>query len=232
MPTTTYQQRRTRIETYFDDTAVEAWKRLTSTEPVSGVRATVRAGRDRMRALLLSTLPDDLAGRRVLDAGCGTGAFAVEAARRGADVVAIDIAGNLVDMARERAPTGLAGRIDFRVGDMLETAREGFDHVVAMDSLIHYPAPDMVAMIEALTRTTTRTVAFTFPPRTPLLAVMHFSGRFFPRADRAPAIEPISEAALTRHLAASDALSPWHQVRTERVVSGFYLSQMMELQRQ
>jgi magnesium-protoporphyrin O-methyltransferase len=41
----------------------------------------VRAGRDEMRNLLLSWLPDDLSGKRLLDAGCGTGAFAVEAAR-------------------------------------------------------------------------------------------------------------------------------------------------------
>jgi magnesium-protoporphyrin O-methyltransferase len=53
----TYQQRRGQIETYFDRTAVQAWAQLTSDAPVSGVRATVRAGRDRMRATLLSWLP-------------------------------------------------------------------------------------------------------------------------------------------------------------------------------
>ncbi len=52
----------------------------------------------------------------MLDAGCGTGALAVEAARRGAEVVAIDLSATLVDLARERLPAGL--RVDFRVGDM------------------------------------------------------------------------------------------------------------------
>ena len=77
------QQRRGQIETYFERTAVQAWARLTSDAPVSGVRAKVRAGRDEMRSTLLGWLPADLTGRRLLDAGCGTGALAVEAARRG-----------------------------------------------------------------------------------------------------------------------------------------------------
>ena len=87
MQTETYLARRGQLETYFDRTAANAWKRLTSDAPVSGIRATVRAGRDRMRATLLAWLPDDLRGARVLDAGCGTGALAVEAARRGAELV-------------------------------------------------------------------------------------------------------------------------------------------------
>ena len=88
---TQYAATRDRVEHYFDRTATKVWERLTSDAPVSGVRATVRAGRDRMRALMLAQLPDDLRGARILDAGCGTGAMAVELAQRGADVVAVDI---------------------------------------------------------------------------------------------------------------------------------------------
>ena len=89
MNTTAYEQRRSQIEHYFDRTAADAWARLTSNEPVGRIRATVRAGRDTMRETLLSWLPQDLRGLRVLDAGCGTGALAVEAAKRGADVTAV-----------------------------------------------------------------------------------------------------------------------------------------------
>ena len=92
MPTATYQARRGELHEYFDRTAIRAWERLTSDAPVSGIRATVRAGRDAMRATLLSWLPADLSGKRLLDAGCGTGALAVEAAKRGAEVLAVDIA--------------------------------------------------------------------------------------------------------------------------------------------
>jgi magnesium-protoporphyrin O-methyltransferase len=63
MVTATYTKRRGELETYFDRTAVDAWAKLTSDAPVSGIRATVRAGRDAMRARLLSWLPEDLTGR-------------------------------------------------------------------------------------------------------------------------------------------------------------------------
>lgn len=108
-----YLKQRDRIEHYFDRTAADTWARLTSTAPVSGIRATVRAGRDRMRATLLSWMPEDLSGLRLLDAGCGTGALSIEAAHRGADVVAIDLSPTLVGLARERAPENLGrGRIE------------------------------------------------------------------------------------------------------------------------
>ena len=68
MPTATYATRRGELLQYFDRTAVDAWKRLTSTEPVGGIRATVRAGRNEMRDTLISWLPEDLRGARVLDA--------------------------------------------------------------------------------------------------------------------------------------------------------------------
>ena len=90
-----YLERRGQIEAYFDRTAAQAWERLTSDAPVGRIRATVRAGRDQMRSTLLSWLPTDMSGQRLLDAGCGTGALAAEAASRGAHVVAIDLSPTL-----------------------------------------------------------------------------------------------------------------------------------------
>ena len=230
--TLTYRERRGQLETYFDRTAVEAWTRLTSDAPVGSVRATVRAGRARMRNTILSWLPSDLRGARLLDAGCGTGALAVEAARRGASVVAIDLSSKLVGLAQERLPGDLGpGRINFRVGDMLDPQLGQFDHVVGMDSLIHYDAPDMVRMIEGLTARATISVVTTFAPRTPMLTVMHAVGRLFPRGDRAPAIAPISEATLRRRIAAEAKLSAWRPGRTDRVAGGFYISQAFEMVR-
>jgi magnesium-protoporphyrin O-methyltransferase len=225
MTSATYASYRRRLETYFDRTAARAWEQLTSDAPVSGIRATVRAGRDRMRGTLLTWLPADMTGLRLLDAGCGTGALAVEAAMRGAEVVAIDVAGNLVDVARRRAPAGLA--IDWRVGDMLDPALGRFDHVVAMDSLIHYPAFDIVAVLRALAERTERSLLFTFAPRTPALAAMHGVGKLFPRADRAPAIEPVAERLL-RTLIAS-AMPHATIGRDARVGGGFYISHAMEV---
>ncbi len=232
MPTATYQARREQLEDYFDRTAVEAWKRLTSDAPVGRIRATVRAGRDQMRQILLGWLPMDLHGARLLDAGCGTGALAVEAARRGAEVVAIDISPTLIALANERAPTELgAGRVEFRVGDMLDPSLGRFDHVVAMDSLIHYRGPDIVRVLAGLAGQTRGSVAFTFAPRTAALTAMHAVGRLFPRGNRAPSIEPISASRLESLMSVEPALSAWATGRTERVACGFYTSQAMELVR-
>ncbi len=221
----TYLTRRGQLEEYFDRTASQTWARLTSDAPVSGIRATVRAGRDRMRATLLSWLPEDLTGRRLLDAGCGTGALAVEAAKRGADVTAIDLAASLVDVARERTPPGL--QIDYRSGDMLDPSMGIFDYVVGMDSLIHYDAPDMARTVAGLAGMATRSVLFTFAPRTALLTVMWTMGRLLPRADRAPAIEPIGPKDIQRRL--KTELPTWTIGRTQRIASGFYTSQALEL---
>ena len=230
--TSTYTVRRGEIEHYFDRTAAQAWARLTSTAPVGRIRATVRAGRDRMRSTLLSWLPADLHGVRILDAGCGTGAFAVEAARRGAEVVAIDLSPTLVDLARERLPRELGdGSIDLRVGDMLDATLGSFDHVVAMDSLIHYRADDVLRALGSVAQRTRGSIAFTFAPRTPLLAAMHTVGRAFPRADRAPSIEPVAPQRLHGGVAGDPQFAAWSAGRTERVSSGFYISQGLELVR-
>lgn len=227
-----YLERREQLETYFDRTAVEAWSRLTSDAPVGRIRATVRAGRDQMRNTLLSWLPDDLTGRRILDAGCGTGALSVEAARRGADVLAVDLSPKLVALAQSRvADEKLKGQITFKAGDMLHARHGDFDHIVAMDSLIHYDAKDAVHVLGGLIARTSQTVLFTFAPRTPLLAAMHTVGRLFPRSDRSPALEPLAESTLRYLLAAEPQFANGHIGRTERVSRGFYKSQAMELQR-
>ena len=232
MAHTTYLERRDQIETYFDRTAAQAWERLTSNAPVGRIRATVRAGRDQMRGTLLSWLPQDMRGLRLLDAGCGTGALAMEAAARGAEVVAIDLSPTLVQLARERHQSlpvqGRGGSIHFTSGDMLDESLGHFDHVVAMDSLIHYDTPDIVAALERLSLRTRGSLLFTFAPRTPLLAAMHSVGRLFPRTDRSPALTPVAQPKLRQGLAGSIGVGGWREGRSLRVASGFYTSQAWE----
>lgn len=232
MAETNYLERRHQIETYFDRTAAQAWERLTSNAPVGRIRATVRAGRDEMRSTLLDWLPADMRGLRLLDAGCGTGALALEAMQRGAEVVAIDLSPTLVQLARERAaglpPGGQGGSVSFRSGDMLDDALGHFDHVVAMDSLIHYDTPDIVSALQRLSRRTRSSMLFTFAPRTPLLASMHSVGRLFPRSDRSPALTPVSQSVLRLGLLRGIGSDGWGEGRCRRVASGFYTSQAWE----
>ena len=187
MPSASYQTRRDEIETYFDRTASAAWAALTSDAPVSRIRRTVRRGRDAMRATLLSWLPEDLRGCTLLDAGCGTGTLAIEAAQRGAEVVAVDLSPTLVGLARDRLhDSGENLDVTFLVGDMRDMDLGCFDYAVAMDSLIHYDVADGVQTLKSMAEQINRRMVFTFAPKTPLLALMHATGRLFPRSDRAP----------------------------------------------
>ena len=230
MSVATYLERRGELQTYFDRTAVDAWARLTSDAPVGRIRATVRAGRDEMRHTLLSWLPSNMSGARLLDAGCGTGALSIEAARRGARVVAVDLSPTLVSVARERIPADLdSSALEFRSGDMLDPKLGQFDFVVAMDSLIHYRPADTCGIMAGLAARTNVALLVTFAPRTPALAVMHAVGRLFPRGDRAPAIEPVAEQKLRRLLLSEENLERWELGRSRRVTSGFYKSHALEM---
>ncbi len=227
-----YLEKRSQLQQYFDRTALDAWAKLTSTAPVSGIRKTVRAGRDEMRNVLLGYLPNDLHGQRVLDAGCGTGALAVELAKRGAQVMATDISPTLIDLARERLPTDLGqGSIEFFAGDMLDPALGDFDHVVCMDSMIHYHRHDITKALAGLAQRTRQRIAFTFAPKNPFLSTMIAVGRLFPRGDRAPFIEPVAEQTLARLITRESDLSNWKIDATQKIARGFYISQAMVLSR-
>ena len=192
----------------------------------------MRRGRDAMRDTLLNWLPADLTGSTLIDAGCGTGTLAIEAAQRGAEVVAVDLSPTLVNLARERLrELNQTLDVPFLVGDMRDMDLGSFDYAVAMDSLIHYDVADGVQTLEAMAQQIHRKMVFTFAPKTPLLALMHATGRLFPRADRAPSIEPVSPERLSRRLNEAGLTQEWLVGRSHRVDVGFYKSHAMELTR-
>jgi magnesium-protoporphyrin O-methyltransferase len=60
---------------------------------------------------------------------------------------------------------------------------------------------------------------------------MHTLGRALPRGQRAPAIEPVAEQRLRQLLAAHPRLCDFEVGRSERIDSGFYISNAVELRR-
>jgi magnesium-protoporphyrin O-methyltransferase len=218
---TDYATTRARVEDYFDRSATKVWERLTSEAPVSRIRQTVREGRDRMRNIMLSRLPADLHGARVLDAGCGTGAMTEALAQRGAQVVAADISPQLITIAENRLPSALRPHVTFHAGDMTDDRLGQFDFVMAMDSLIYYRAPDIGQILGRLGRRTDNAIIFTVAPRTPFLMAFWGMGQLFPRADRSPTMIPHDLPDLNRH--AADRLT-----RVDRVSRGFYISDCLE----
>jgi len=219
----TYDATRDRVEHYFDRTATKVWERLTTDAPVSRIRETVRKGRDQMRDKLLSSLPADLNGVRVLDAGCGAGQMTHELAIRGAEVVAVDISPSLVKIAQDRLPNTLQGQVIFTSGDMLSADLGSFDHVIAMDSLIYYTEADIRSALDNLGARTSGSVAFTVAPRTPLLMGMWYAGKVFPKSDRSPTMIPHGPSRLSKTVSDIGQLND-----LGRVNSGFYISQALE----
>lgn len=216
-----YSATRDRVEDYFDRSATTVWERLTSDAPVSRIRQTVREGRDRMRAIMLSRLPGDLRGCRVLDAGCGTGLMTAELAARGADVVAVDISPQLIAIAEARLTEDLKPRVTFAAGDMTCASHGRFDFVMAMDSLIYYRTGDIADALAKVGARTADRVVFTVAPRTPFLMTFFTLGKAFPRADRSPTMIPQD----WRHLTAQTG---GKVSRVERVSRGFYISECLE----
>ncbi|MDQ3849640.1 MAG: TIGR04290 family methyltransferase [Actinomycetota bacterium] len=89
-------------------------------------------------------LPDDLAGARALDVGCNAGFYSFELARRGADVVAIDVDEHYLRQARWAADElGLAERVDLRQMGVYDLAglEESFDVVLFLGVLYHLRHP-------------------------------------------------------------------------------------------
>lgn len=231
MSEVSFETRKGELKTYFDRTAKDKWVALTSNSPVSRIRETVRAGREETRNTLLGWLPDDLRGARLLDAGCGTGMLSIEAAKRGAKVVAIDISPQLVSEAALRIPADVPdGAIEFMSGDMADPELGSFDYVIAMDSFIHYPLPSIIKLIEGFAPRTREGMLFTFAPKTTALMAMKAAGKLFPRNDRSPAIEPVSQKALFAGI--ENSLAPHFGFKINRshfVSTAFYKSQSVEL---
>jgi magnesium-protoporphyrin O-methyltransferase len=217
-----WDAKRSKLETYFDRTALDAWAAMTSDAPVSKIRATVRAGRQEMRDTLLSWLPQDLSGRRILDAGCGTGMLAIEVARRGGDVVGIDVSPQLIEIGKERLPEDVKGKIS-----LLDAGFGDFDHIVSMDVLIHYESDQIAAATAKLAERTRHSMLFTFAPGTPLLRTARAIGQFFPKSDRSPSIIPVAHDLLKARL--SRSVPQAKLGRDQRISRGFYTSHAQEV---
>ena len=86
-------------------------------------------------------------GKRILDVGCGGGILADSMARRGADVLGIDLATKALKVAQLHAIEAATPRVEYRevaVESLAADAPESFDVVTCMEMLEHVPDPGSV----------------------------------------------------------------------------------------
>jgi ubiquinone/menaquinone biosynthesis C-methylase UbiE len=87
-----------------------------------------------------------IAGKRVLDLGCGTGLAAITFAKRGAVVIAVDGSRSKLEQARERAEAEEA-KVEFREGDLADLAFLRADSIDAVFSAHALAEVDDIARV-------------------------------------------------------------------------------------
>ena len=86
--------------------------------------------------------------KSVLDAGCGTGRVGRELARRGLDVVGVDIDAEMLDTARRKAPD-----VDWRLADLATVdLAKVFDVIVMAGNVMIFLTPGTEADVVANTQ--------------------------------------------------------------------------------
>lgn len=88
---------------------------------------------------LIDALLDESGGRRILDAGCGTGRVAIELSRRGYPVLGVDADERMLATARTKAPEIRWLTAD--LGELEEVTGETFDVVVLAGNVMIFLEP-------------------------------------------------------------------------------------------
>src|SRR5947199_9521315 len=125
-------------------------------------------------------------GLDVLDLGCGDGTTAVPAAKRGANVLGVDIASNLVEAGNARAQSLGLANCRFQEGDasdLQELEDDSFDLVVSIFGAMFAPKPFEVAKeMVRVTRPGGRIVMGNWIPNDPTLVaqILKISSAYSP----------------------------------------------------
>jgi SAM-dependent methyltransferase len=125
-------------------------------------------------------------GLKVLDLGCGDGTTALPSARLGADVLGVDIAGNLVEAGNRRAREEGLTNCRFQEGDatnLAGLADRSFDLVVSIFGAMFAPTPfDVAKAMVRVTRPGGRIVMGNWIPGDPTLVaqILKISASYTP----------------------------------------------------
>ncbi|CAJ62283.1 MULTISPECIES: class I SAM-dependent methyltransferase [Frankia] len=190
--------------------------------------------------LLLRQLPQP--GRRVLDVGCGAGAFAARLAQRSEQVDAVDRSAEMIEQARRGTPRN----VHCVLADVLADPLPGkdYDAIFSISALHHMPLPEALGVLAAALRPGGVLAAVVLPRRDlrhelpveivaalghRLLGVVFFANRLLGRGssfakDPAHASMPVvMNPPLTTREAARQAAAVLPGVRVRRLLFWRYL---------
>ena len=155
-PSATAEQTRRWAEEaqFFDRLAGERSDESLRVDPLAIARYSRRHLRKRFHMEYRFSIPAPLAGKRVLDIGCGDGLNSVILAKLGAHVTGLDISEKAIEVARRRAEINeVAERVSF-ICSPLEVAgleADSFD-VIWGDAILHHVLADLETVIQHLVR--------------------------------------------------------------------------------
>ncbi|HMQ04951.1 MAG TPA: methyltransferase domain-containing protein [Pyrinomonadaceae bacterium] len=125
-------------------------------------------------------------GMKVLDLGCGDGNTAIPSAKRGAEVLGVDIAGNLVEAATKRAADLGVSNCRFQEGDASDLngiENDNFDLTISIFGAMFAPRPfDVAKEMVRVTKPGGRVVMGNWIPGDPTLVaqILRISSAYSP----------------------------------------------------
>ncbi len=118
------------------------------------------------RLALAQQVLDPLAGKRVVDVGCGSGRFCFMYAQRGAArVLGVDFAESMIELARRHAARlGVSSHCEFRTGFFPEAVSDEYFDVSTAIGFFDYIA-DPAHIVSEMRQITRETMVMSFPKR-------------------------------------------------------------------
>ncbi|MGH3924539.1 MAG: methyltransferase domain-containing protein [Pseudonocardiaceae bacterium] len=159
----------------------------------------------------------DVAGRRVLDAACGPGLYAEALLARGAQVIGFDQSPRMIDLCRQRVPSG-----EFRVHDLaspLDWMPDSSVDLVLLALAIEY-VDDRIAALRELHRVLRPTGALVLSRQHPTGDWLRHGGSYF---DVRVIEEVWSKGWKLRYW-----LAPLEQTCHELFAAGFLIERLLE----
>jgi len=217
---------------YFETEGFQRWRRIydDAENDVNSVQKDIRDGHAKTIDIALDWLTsgNDIEGKSVCDAGCGTGSLTIPLALQGAKVSASDISSAMVEEASRRFQVAAAGQPKavtpvFEAKD-LESLSGTYNTVTCLDVVIHYPPPKLREMLETLASSAEERLIISFAPWTPVLGLLKRIGELFPGKSKATRAYLHSEEDVEQMLKSLG----WKVVRRDMTSTSFYFSTIIE----